>query len=142
MEKIMSDGFKGQCLCGAISYEVSSEPTMMTKCHCRDCQYISGGEASPIVFLPEDAITVSGAAKTYSVAGNSGGQVHRSFCGSCGTHIYSKADVAAGMVFVKAGTMDKAAAAKLKTAMVFYAANANMFSHIDEDAKVFDKNPE
>lgn len=138
----MSEKFKGRCLCGAISYEVNGDPIMMVKCHCRDCQYISGGEASPIVFLPENAVAISGTVKTYSLVGSSGGQVHRSFCAECGTHVYSKADVGAGMVFVKAGTIDKLAAAKLKTAMVFYAANANTFSHIDEDAKVFDKTPE
>lgn len=132
---------KGQCLCGKISFKVTAEPVMMVKCHCRDCQYISGGEASPIVFFPKDGVEFSGEAKTYSKSGDSGKSVHRSFCPECGVHVYSMADVAEGMVFIKAGTLEKEDAAKLKTAMVFFTKSANPFSHIDEDAQTFETSP-
>ncbi len=35
--------FTGGCVCGAIRYECSAEPIMMFKCHCRDCQHVTGG---------------------------------------------------------------------------------------------------
>ena len=35
--------FTGGCVCRAIRYECSAEPIMMFKCHCRDCQQVTGG---------------------------------------------------------------------------------------------------
>lgn len=131
---------KAQCLCGQVKAEIGQAPQMMAKCHCRDCQYISGGEAASFAFFPEDSLQVSGKLKTYSVEGSSGKQVHRSFCPECGTHFYSKVDVVEGMVFVKAGTLDKATRVELKTAVVFWASNANSFCHLDEGAQILQKN--
>src|SRR5215469_4858354 len=34
----------GGCLCGQIRYEVNSDTFIEVRCHCRDCQYVSGGE--------------------------------------------------------------------------------------------------
>jgi hypothetical protein len=39
----MTIPFTGGCACGAIRYECSAEPIMMFKCHCRDCQQVTGG---------------------------------------------------------------------------------------------------
>jgi hypothetical protein len=36
--------FSGGCVCGAVRYECSAEPIMMFKCHCSDCQRLTGGE--------------------------------------------------------------------------------------------------
>ncbi|HVU27435.1 MAG TPA: hypothetical protein VHG71_06825 [Verrucomicrobiae bacterium] len=33
----------GGCVCGEIRYECDSRPLTMLKCHCRDCQRVSGG---------------------------------------------------------------------------------------------------
>ncbi len=134
---------KGQCLCGAITITTNGEPVMMSKCHCRDCQYISGGEASPLLFFPMDNVEIQGTASTFEKKADSGKGVERSFCPKCGTHVYSKAEAAPDMIFVKAGTIDRADldAADVQTAMVFYAASAQPFSHIDEDAQVFETSP-
>jgi hypothetical protein len=43
--------FTGGCACGAIRYECNAEPIMMGKCHCRDCQHISGGPFVPFVIV-------------------------------------------------------------------------------------------
>ena len=42
--------FTGGCACGAIRYECTAEPIMMLKCHCRDCQHVTGdGFAAAVV---------------------------------------------------------------------------------------------
>ncbi len=33
----------GRCYCGEITYGTDSAPVWQAQCHCRECQYISGG---------------------------------------------------------------------------------------------------
>jgi len=35
--------FEGGCYCGKIRYVADGEPRLKAQCHCRECQYISGG---------------------------------------------------------------------------------------------------
>ena len=47
----MSKAYTGGCACGAIRYEISGEPLVMTDCQCRDCQRTSGtGHGSYLTF--------------------------------------------------------------------------------------------
>ena len=41
--------FQGGCACKAVRYEVASEPIAFALCHCRACQYASGGEPASVV---------------------------------------------------------------------------------------------
>ena len=34
---------EGGCYCGALRYVAEGEPAMKAECHCRECQYITGG---------------------------------------------------------------------------------------------------
>lgn len=53
--------FTGGCACGAIRYECTAEPEdiQMFRCHCRDCQRISGGPYAPVVFVPASTLRVT-----------------------------------------------------------------------------------
>ena len=37
---------KGGCYCGAIRYEFEGDVTATFQCHCRECQYFTGGHAN------------------------------------------------------------------------------------------------
>ncbi len=137
----MSQGFNGQCLCGAVSYESTAPATMLMKCHCRDCQYISGGEAAAIAAVPKDACKILGTLKSYTKTGISGRKVTRKFCPECGTQVLSEAEAQPEMFFFKAGTMDKEAANQLKTAIVLWTDNVHPWTHIDEEAQTFPTQP-
>ena len=45
---------KGGCYCGEIGYEISGELQACFQCHCRECQYISGGNPNVIMIMPLD----------------------------------------------------------------------------------------
>ena len=96
----------GRCLCGAISYTLKSEPTMMAVCHCTHCQRQSGGVFSTNIMIAEADYTQSGETKVYRDKGDSGQAVWRHFCGECGSPILSKVGAMPGMVIVKAGTLN------------------------------------
>ena len=40
---------EGGCYCGAVRYQAEGRPQLKAQCHCRECQYITGG--SPNMFL-------------------------------------------------------------------------------------------
>ena len=39
----------GRCYCGDIQYEIKGELQASLQCHCRECQYITGGNANTIL---------------------------------------------------------------------------------------------
>ncbi len=96
----------GQCLCGAVKYVCAGEPVISGNCHCRDCQRSSGGAYAPTFFVPEQTISIEGQIRYFDSAGGSGGKVSRGFCPVCGSQLFSKSDSMAGLVAVRAGTLD------------------------------------
>lgn len=44
----------GRCYCGQIKFEFDGEPLVALECHCRECQYISGGFPNSAMVLPND----------------------------------------------------------------------------------------
>ena len=43
----------GRCYCGDIRYTFDGEVQGALQCHCRECQYITGGNANVVMALPE-----------------------------------------------------------------------------------------
>ena len=58
--------FTGGCACGAIRYECSAEPIMMFKCHCRDCQQVTGGGFVAGLLVPASAFRLTKGQLRYS----------------------------------------------------------------------------
>ena len=61
----MSKAYTGGCACGAIRYEISAEPLVMSDCQCRDCQRKSGtGHGSYLTFTGRRSVKLEGDAGT------------------------------------------------------------------------------
>jgi hypothetical protein len=97
----------GRCLCGAVTYEILGDLLATVVCHCDHCQRQSGGAFSVNLVALESQLTVTGDLQTYDEIGD-GGEVcvRRRFCGGCGSPIVSVLTRPAGVVAVKAGTLD------------------------------------
>jgi len=131
--------FQGGCRCGAIRYEVSAEPFAVMNCHCRDCQYASGGGFSTVAIIPAAAFKLTkGTAKRFTVKGDSGQDVTRSFCETCGTPMFSEPP--GGAIWVlKVATLDDPSWLKMSGAL--YIKSAQPWAHIDENLLKFDRMP-
>jgi hypothetical protein len=58
---MMSKPYVGGCACGAIRYEVRSEPVAESHCQCLDCQKRSGtGHGSHLILAGRSIVTVAG----------------------------------------------------------------------------------
>lgn len=97
---------EGGCLCKAVRYRIDAEPIMMRLCWCRDCQYLAAGGASANVVFPTNAVTVTGELRDYVSIADSGNVMHRRFCPTCGTPVFSAAEARPHIVIVRAGTLD------------------------------------
>jgi hypothetical protein len=96
--------YSGQCMCGAIRYQLAGEPNVVAVCHCRDCQRGAGAPMVSWAMFPESALTLAqGQPKTI----NSSGTAMRSFCSDCGTGLFYRNDaVLPGIVDVQSSTLD------------------------------------
>jgi hypothetical protein len=56
---------KGGCLCGAV-HHTAQAPEVVVVCHCRDCQKFTGSAFGVLARLPQSAIEIQGALKTFT----------------------------------------------------------------------------
>ena len=105
----LSEKRNGGCLCGAVRYSVPREPAIVAVCHCRDCQKQTSSAFSLIAAVPRSELAIEGECASFETIGASGFPVTRSFCGNCGSPLFSetKSGNEAGLAFVKAGTLDE-----------------------------------
>ena len=84
----MNIPFAGGCVCGAIRYECSAEPIMMFKCHCRDCQRVTGGGFVAGLLVPESTFRLTkGRPRYHFTPSLAGGKHKRGFCADCGSRL-------------------------------------------------------
>ena len=98
----------GRCLCGAVTWELSGDLITTAICHCDHCQRQSGGAFSVNLIALDSQLSINGDLKTFEDRGEHGDDVYvrRRFCSSCGSPIVSELAKTAGVVAVKAGTLD------------------------------------
>jgi hypothetical protein len=80
--------FTGGCACGAIRYEGTAEPSMMLKCHCRDCQQVTGGGFAAAIVVPAGSFRLTrGQLRYHFTPSIARGKHKRGFCGDCGSRL-------------------------------------------------------
>jgi hypothetical protein len=91
-----------------VTYELTGDLIATAICHCDHCQRQSGGAFSVNLVVHESQLTLHGELQTYEERGEHGDDVYvrRRFCGACGSPIVSELAKSAGVVAVKAGSLD------------------------------------
>lgn len=98
----------GQCLCGAVKYQVTNAPRKVMVCHCTFCQRATGGAYMvDALFREPDFALTSGQPTQYThVSDTSGKDITVYFCQTCGTKTHLQLEILPGFVGVYAGTFD------------------------------------
>lgn len=90
---------KGQCLCGGVRYECSTEPLTMKYCHCDTCRRVTGSAFNIGVGVPADDLKVIGKIQSYTHTNGS----TREFCPVCGSPLFTRSP---HIVWIRAGSLD------------------------------------
>ncbi len=97
---------EGGCLCGAIRYELTSDPFDCGWCHCRTCQLNSGAPAMVFSSVAvHHFVWTKGAEKVKSVPSSDFGI--RRFCSECGTPFLMQVDHQPETVDFSVATLDE-----------------------------------
>jgi hypothetical protein len=97
---------EGGCLCKSVRYRSTAPPLAARICWCRLCQYLAAGNGTVNVCFSRDAVTIEGMLSDYRSVADSGNVMHRRFCSTCGTQLFSEAEARPHLIFVRGGTLD------------------------------------
>lgn len=94
---------RGQCHCGAVSYEMPAETIRKAICHCSDCRRHAGAPMVAWGLVGRDQLSVEGETKEYASSANG----RRHFCPNCSTALFYTNDVVfPGQIDVQIATLD------------------------------------
>jgi len=95
----------GHCLCGSVRYEINGEPLALLYCHCEECRRATGSSFNTSVFVQSGDFHVVSGEDTISFHESSPGN-RRHFCARCGSPLFKHFPQPAGLMTVRAGTLD------------------------------------
>ena len=131
---------EGGCYCGAVRFRAKGDSLFKGQCHCRECQYISGGHPNVVMAMPEAGFAYTkGSAKAFRRK-DLPNPVTREFCGECGTHILTRTPAVAGAVLLKVGTFDDPSVFG-GPQMVIFTIDKQSFHHVPEGVPTFERVP-
>ncbi len=96
---------EGGCDCGQVRYVAEGEPMRKGQCHCRECQFITGGAPNMFVVMPSPGFAYTKGAPKQFTRGDLENPVTREFCPDCGTHLATRPP-GRPVIVVKVGTLD------------------------------------
>ncbi len=131
---------EGGCYCGAVRYQASGEPLFKGQCHCRECQYGSGGGPNYLMALPSDSFSYTKGTPKAFTRSDLDAPVTREFCGDCGTQLVSLAPSLPGAALIKIGTLDDPASYEGPQAAIF-TCDKQPFHQIPEGLPTFERTP-
>ena len=96
----------GGCKCGQVRYEGVRIDAPMFRCHCRDCQKLTGSGHAEMLPLARDTFSISGPYKTYEMEGGSGRSTFSGFCANCGSQLTRNSERSGDRIYAHASSLD------------------------------------
>ena len=135
------DRTTGGCLCGAVRYEFHAEPKHCVACHCRDCQYVSGGApAYAMIMQAADVVVTRGTLKEFWIVSAGRNRIARLFCDTCGTPVFARNEKHPEFLPIRVGTLDDPSRFRIEANI--WTQSAQPWHQIDQGVLCFKQNPE
>ncbi len=109
------------------------------QCHCRECQYVSGGAPNLVMAMPAEGFSYTKGSPKAFQRSDIENPVTREFCAECGTHILARAP-GMPMVMLKVGTLDDPSVFGAPQ-MAIYLCDQQSFHQIPEGIPTFERTP-
>ena len=132
--------FEGGCYCGRLRYQFSGEAIFQGQCHCRECQYISGGGANVALAMPASGFCYTSGEPRSFERSDLESPVKRQFCGECGTSLVSLPPGMPDLIILKVGTMDDPSQYGAPD-MAFYCIEKQAYHYLPDELPKFDRFP-
>ena len=131
---------EGGCYCGEVRYRAEGEALLKGQCHCRECQYITGGAPNFVMGVPEAGFGFTRGTPKPFRRSDLANPVTREFCPQCGTHLLTRAAGLPGVVLLKVGTLDDPSVFG-GPQMAIYTVDKQSFHHVPEGIPAFERTP-
>ena len=128
----------GQCLCGAVRYRISADPLVTRVCWCRACQRLAAN-GTVNMLVPTAALGISGSLSEYLSSADSGNEIRRRFCPTCGSHLFANSSSRPQFTVVRVGTLDDPSS--VRPAMNIWAHRAPPWACLDGSLERVDGQP-
>jgi hypothetical protein len=128
----------GQCLCGAVSFKLATQPLVTRVCWCRDCQHLAANGTVNLLVAAE-GLSVSGVLSEHTKTAASGNAVTRSFCPVCGTHLFARSSARPQFRVLRAGNLDEPSS--IQPNMNIWAASAPSWACLDPSLERVEQQP-
>ncbi len=131
---------EGGCYCRAVRFKIDGDVIFRAQCHCRECQYTSGGQVNVVMGMPEAGFAYTSGEPAKFQRTDLENPVTREFCGACGTPLLSRAPGMPGVVLLKVGALDDPSIFKAPE-MAIYLVDKQEFHHVPDGVASFDRLP-
>lgn len=88
-QNIAPQGYKGQCFCGSVAFELRGNPEAMGYCHCDSCRRWSAGPVNAFTLWSPDKVTITFGGELLGSYQKSENSVRR-WCMVCGGHVLTE----------------------------------------------------
>ena len=131
---------EGGCYCGDLRFRSEGDALFKGQCHCRECQYISGGHPNAVMGWPASGFSYAKGAPKQFTRSDLEKPVTREFCGRCGTHILTRTPAVPGNVLLKVGTFDDPSVYG-GPQMVIFTVDKQSFHQLPPGVPTFERTP-
>ncbi len=114
---------------------------MKGQCHCRECQYISGGGPNFFMALPLDSFSYTQGKPNQFTRTDLKDARTRDFCANCGTHILTRIPGRPYLV-LKVGTLDDPGADYGGPKLAIFCIDKQPFHEIADGLPTFERRPD
>lgn len=129
----------GGCYCGAVRYVAEGEPTLRAQCHCRECQYVTGGGPNYFMMMPTEGFRYTKGSPKSFTRSDLDRPVTREFCAECGTHLATRPP-SMPLLVLKVGTLDDPTLFE-GPQVAIYAVDKQPFHMVAEGLPTFERLP-